>query len=121
MRWSTSEDDENLLMEYAWYRPNAWNKGEPHGHKIGTKQPNALGLYDMHGNVWEWVEDLFSPTYYRVSPSVDPKGPDKGSARCFRGGSFYNYGWELRSAYRCWARSTFRDHRIGFRLVRNLE
>ena len=54
----------------------------------GTKLPNGWGLYDMHGNVWEWVQDKWDKDYYNSSPRIDPPGPTSGSRRVSRGGSF---------------------------------
>ncbi len=72
------------LDSMAWY---ASNSGQT-THPVGTKQPNGFGLYDMHGNVWEWCNDWYSENYYFQSPSADPTGPAPGSHRVIRGG-----GW----------------------------
>jgi formylglycine-generating enzyme len=77
---------ERDLDKYAWYRPNAGHKTHP----VGTKLPNELGLHDMSGNVWEWVSDRFDAGYYRVSPRVNPQGPDTGTVRVLRGGSWFS-------------------------------
>jgi len=57
-------------------------------HPVGRKQPNAFGLYDTLGNVWEWVADRYDPEYYAHSPSGDPPGPPRGTKRVLRGGAF---------------------------------
>ena len=67
---------------------------------VGSYPPNAWGLYDMHGNVWEWCHDWFDDDYYARSPTIDPPGPSKGALRVLRGGSWYSYSWSCRSAGR---------------------
>jgi formylglycine-generating enzyme required for sulfatase activity len=67
---------------------------------VGSYTPNAWGLYDMHGNVWEWCSDWHDKGYYAHSPAVDPTGPAEGSLRVLRGGSWYSYSWSCRSAGR---------------------
>ena len=71
---------------YAWYNDNSDSKT----HEVGTKKPNAWGLYDMIGNVWEWNEDLYDNNYYKNSPNTDPKGTNSDGLRVLRGGSWYN-------------------------------
>ncbi|MDR1396143.1 MAG: formylglycine-generating enzyme family protein, partial [Desulfarculales bacterium] len=74
---------------YVWTADNAENTTHP----VGQKQPNAWGLYDMHGNVWEWVQDWYDGvTYYSRSPDSDPGGPASGTARVVRGGSWQSSG-----------------------------
>jgi formylglycine-generating enzyme required for sulfatase activity len=67
---------------------------------VGSYPPNAYGLYDMHGNVWEWCADWFDVNYYPVSPTRDPAGPDEGHERVLRGGSFFYIGSSCRAAIR---------------------
>lgn len=108
-------DDVARLGEYAWYDKNAGNTT----HLGGKKKPNPWGLYDMHGNVWEWCEDWYDKDYYSQSPQVDPKGPDSGSHRVLRGGSENNSnGWYLRSALRNGTSPGSQYSNCGFRLVR---
>jgi formylglycine-generating enzyme required for sulfatase activity len=70
----------------AWYDENS----DDHTHLVGEKLPNDWGLYDMLGNVWEWVQDWYDGSYYQYSPRVDPQGPDTGGYRVMRGGSWRN-------------------------------
>ncbi len=84
--------------------------------RVGSYPANALGLHDMHGNVWEWCLDLYEEGYYRRSPRKDPQGPDRGYLYVLRGGSYINPGTATRSAkrYRNWS-SRYVD--AGFRVV----
>ena len=111
--WSFGKDVK-LLKDHAWYEENSWNVEEKYGHAVGTKLPNPWGLYDMHGNVLEWVQNWFSP--YGDGGETDPKGQDRGSLRIYRGGGFNNTR-AVRSAWRGAGAPTFRSGRIGFRLV----
>jgi formylglycine-generating enzyme required for sulfatase activity len=72
------------LDEIAWYKGNSGGKT----HEVGQKQPNAFGLYDMLGNVLQWVADWYDQRYYGQSPAADPDGPARGTARVMRGGSW---------------------------------
>jgi len=89
-------DDASKLGEYAWYDENSGNKTHP----VGEKKPNAWGLYDMHGNVWEWCQDWYDARYYEKSPTDDPTGSTGGSDRVLRGGSWSGTARSCRSAYR---------------------
>jgi len=85
------------LGEYAWYEGSY----EPGGtHPVGQKRPNAWDLYDMHGNVWEWVQDRYDPDYYSNSPVHDPQGPAAGARRVLRGGDWSDPARYARSAVR---------------------
>ena len=107
-------DDAGKLGDYAWYAGNSGNQTHP----VGQKEPNALGLYDMHGNVWEWTSDWHDWQYYSQSPAKDPQGPASGSGRVNRGGS-WNYAAGLcRAARRYYYSPDVRGGNIGFRLVR---
>jgi formylglycine-generating enzyme required for sulfatase activity len=118
-RWSFG-NDEKVLGDYAWYYENAWDIDEKYAHQVGLKKPNAFGLYDMHGNVFEWCHDYSGNNYYKQSPEKDPTGPTSGSFRVFRGGSWNFLTRNSRSAYRNWSGA---DHflLLGFRLVRELD
>lgn len=106
-------DDENLLGEYAWYGKNSDGKTHP----VGQKQPNAWGLYDLHGNVWEWCEDIWHDNY-NGAPTDGTAWLGPGSDRVKRGGSWCNVAVDCRSALRGNNSPGGRGHVLGFRLVR---
>ena len=87
---------------------------------VGSYAQNAFGLYDMHGNVWEWCKDRYSQTYYQNSPRLDPTGPSNGPERVLRGGSWRCYAKDCRSAFRIHSASGSRNDDAGFRLVLRL-
>jgi len=107
-------DDASQLGRYAWYRKNAWDIGERYAHRVGQKLPNSWGLYDMHGNVWEWCHDWYGP-YGSARVVSDPQGPALGINRLLRGGSFTNRPSLVRSANRNDNWPTFRSDNVGFR------
>jgi eukaryotic-like serine/threonine-protein kinase len=84
--------------------------------RVGSFPDNVWGLYDMHGNVWEWCSDWYQPDYYESAPPTDPTGPDNGHFRVVRGGSWHFYGAECRSAFRGRGSPDFRLS-VGFRVV----
>jgi formylglycine-generating enzyme required for sulfatase activity len=84
---------------------------------VGSYKPNAWGLYDMHGNVWEWVADWWDQGYYRVSPKRDPQGPEKGTTRNGRGGGWNTEGMRHRAAFRGFTTPTVKNSEFGFRVV----
>ncbi|HLX63893.1 MAG TPA: bifunctional serine/threonine-protein kinase/formylglycine-generating enzyme family protein [Planctomycetota bacterium] len=83
----------------------------------GTFKPNAFGLYDMHGNVWEWCQDYYNEMWYRNSPELDPTGPSAGKAHVLRGGSWLNPPADCRSANRGRLVPNYRGANVGFRIV----
>ena len=111
-KYSFGDTTENY-EEYAWFRPITGGKAHP----VGEKKPNAWGLYDMHGDVWEWVNDWYDRDYYKKSPTDDPPGPASGIAAVLRGG-----GWNDVPMY---GTSVFRNRNVprgmsndqGFRVI----
>lgn len=95
--------------DYYWNKDNSAQKPNP----VGSKLPNKYGLYDMHGNVCEWVSDFYDRTYYAGSPGSNPKGPPSGTKRVIRGGSWALDANSMRSGNRAGAGSATDD--IGFR------
>ncbi|MEO2015386.1 MAG: formylglycine-generating enzyme family protein [Fuerstiella sp.] len=108
-------DSKSELADYAWYSKNA---GGNSPYPVGGKKPNAWGLYDMHGNVFEWCQDR--PASYPSGSVTDPTGASSGSDRVRRGGSWSSYSVVCRSAGRNWSPPDSRnDNRLGFRVLRS--
>jgi formylglycine-generating enzyme required for sulfatase activity len=111
--------DARKLGDYGWFADNAEKKTQ----RVCLKRPNAWGLYDMHGNVAEWCQDVYDKGYYGSSPEKNPPGPADGKDYVLRGGSWKSSAEALRSAYRLSETPGFSDaclarDAIGFRCVR---
>jgi formylglycine-generating enzyme required for sulfatase activity len=99
------------LGDYAWFRGNS----DQQTHPVGEKKPNAWGLYDMHGNVWEWCSDWLGD--YPKGSVSDPSGPNKGSFRVDRGGNWFFGAALCRSAFRDGSDPSYRNNGSGFRVA----
>jgi formylglycine-generating enzyme required for sulfatase activity len=114
-------DYESKLGDYAWYDANSGGKAQP----VGQKQPNSLGLYDMHGNVWEWVQDNWHNDYNGAPTDGSAWESGYGADRLVRGGSWLGFAWYCRSAFRGPIDPRNRGPRrrvnnLGFRILREL-
>ena len=89
--------------------------------KVGSFQPNAYGLYDITGNVWEWTTDFYSDNYYTVSPSENPKGPERGRFKVIRGGSWHSGPMCVQTYYRNGLSPSWVDFGVGFRCVKDVK
>ena len=106
--------DVSRLDEYAWHAGNAAHMSHP----VGQLKPNAWGLHDMHGNVWEWVHDWYAT--YPIGAETDPHGAASGVSRVFRGGGQNNVAWRCSSSSRGYRPPESRLDAVGFRVLRDV-
>jgi formylglycine-generating enzyme required for sulfatase activity len=104
-------DDRGQLGDHGWFSSNSGSETHP----VGQKQPNAWGLYDMHGNVWEWCGDFYGE--YPTGAVTDPEGPKEGLVRVLRGGSWGSVAARCRSSYRLRSNPSYRLIDFGFRVA----
>lgn len=110
--WAGTSDAKQL-DDYAWYYDNSGFQSHP----VGQKKPNELGLYDMTGNVWEWMSDCYDERYYEQSPNDNPGGPPAGEARSLRGGYWGDLARFVRLTRRIGLAPSTRGAGFGFRLA----
>ena len=107
--WGNKMDD-----KFSWFKANSNGKTHP----IGQKAPNIYGVYDMSGNIWEWVSDWYASDYYQNSPHRNPQGPEAGAFKVQRGGSWSNQADYQSSSYRMVYGPKGKDEFNGFRCAK---
>ncbi len=133
-RFNSGDDAEALTKAGAMYDSNTaklfpqWQSyavkssdGYDFTAPVGSFTSNKFGLYDMHGNVWEWCSDWYGEDYYGKSPTDDPQGPDAGKVRIRRGGSWHTWPLYARAAFRNYNSPQTRYVLVGFRVVREVK
>ena len=129
-RFQSGDDPESLTRAGNLFDQDAarhWPKWAPQALKgrdgfdftapVGRFAPNAFGLFDLHGNAWEWTADYYGEDYYAKSPVDDPQGPAEGNVRVRRGGSWHTWPVYARCSFRNWNTEATRYPLVGFRLV----
>ena len=111
---ATTYSGSNIIEDVAWYFTNS----DSRTHEVGALVPNELGIYDMSGNVWEWLSDWYGSEYYSISPENNPPGPETGTERLFRGGSWRSGAGYCRVSYRSANLPTYSGDFIGLRVVK---
>jgi eukaryotic-like serine/threonine-protein kinase len=106
-------DDAKDLGDYGWCFDNSGQHTQP----VGGKKPNPWGLYDMHGDIFQWCADYYDKDYYGKSPGKDPQNLDKGDSRVIRGGCWHAIPKLCRSANRNWNKQDLSTYDFGFRVV----
>lgn len=114
--WAGTNDKEKL-GEYAWHNINARRKTHP----VGQKEPNGYGIYDMSGNVDEWVSDWYKGDYHKISPKKNPTGPEKGIQRVLKGGCWDNHWYGIRTTRRIAQEPDIKSRYFGFRCAKSAE
>jgi formylglycine-generating enzyme required for sulfatase activity len=112
--------DQRIRFLYpSWRIPNC-NDNYLYTSPVGAFPPNGFGLYDMSGNVWQWIEDCYRDNYNDAPTDGSPRIDESCSTRLLRGSPWYLNQWSGRSAYRGWGTAIMRDYGMGFRVARNL-
>ena len=109
-------DDASPFGDYAWFYDNAWDIDEKYAHPVGQKLPNAFGLYDMHGNVWEWCEDSWQDDYTGAPADGSAWTDGTPTYRVVRSGYWRDFAYSCRSAYRHRNLPSARNYGCGYRL-----